>query len=738
MSKTLKYFIVFILSFLAIFFDFDNLNILLTIPLLTFFMFNGIASFLISFSGLACGSLLYYFINESYLNSIYLLIGLCIYFVIYHFSLFIHRKLIINYLTSNILAIILSYLIYQFSYENFNIYNFTIVLLLGCLLTLLFSYLLKKFSFYLFTFQDDKAKVLALSLTIIYFSLINNIISSKFLLYTSIGLITLLLLIFALKNNTINVLAINSVIILFGLLYNIPILYEYLYITLITSIGLSINSSKHTYLNSLFILAIFIAIYFIKKINDFYYYLSMALIVSLFLLFIKKKNDENIENQYYRLYVDNKDEMLEQLNNFQKMFLTLSENFNKSRISKILEKTKKEVFDKLCSNCPEIDNCHKKGKHLLLNYINDSLNNTLTDDKIRYIRQNCLKQEIYFSLLDKFTTTYLINNYQKQEDAKMKDIIATDFYSFSKIMEQCSQTFNNDRLLISNNFYKNLKNILEDYQYDVLFINNLSNENKYQFDIAIKNITVKEIKEVLLPIINNTLQTCMMISHIDNATLSSSYFIISIIEIENLKIDYAIKQSNEDVKANGDSFTTLKNKNLFFLAISDGMGHGLEANEESKFTLDTLRAMLKTNMDIKTAINLVNDIIQLKNDLESYTTLDLLAINMKKKIASFYKLGAFNAYIIRNHQVTEVNNYSLPLGIVSIDSPSPSSYIIEKGDIIVMCSDGMIDDTNRNIHAILEDLSMDLPATMCNVLFSQLISIRQNADDATLAIITIN
>ena len=82
MSKTLKYFIVFILSFLAIFFDFDNLNILLTIPLLTFFMFNGIASFLISFSGLACGSLLYYFINESYLNSIYLLIGLCIYFII--------------------------------------------------------------------------------------------------------------------------------------------------------------------------------------------------------------------------------------------------------------------------------------------------------------------------------------------------------------------------------------------------------------------------------------------------------------------------------------------------------------------------------------------------------------------------------------------------------------------------------------------------------------------------------
>ena len=55
-----------------------------------------------------------------------------------------------------------------------------------------------------------------------------------------------------------------------------------------------------------------------------------------------------------------------------------------------------------------------------------------------------------------------------------------------------------------------------------------------------------------------------------------------------------------------------------------------------------------------------------------------------------------------------------------------------------MCSDGMIDDSNLNVISILEDLAMDDASTICNLLFSKLIKIRENGDDATLAIITLN
>ena len=230
----------------------------------------------------------------------------------------------------------------------------------------------------------------------------------------------------------------------------------------------------------------------------------------------------------------------------------------------------------------------------------------------------------------------------------------------------------------------------------------------------------------------------MKIDKIDHATLSSNYYIISISEQKPLQIDFSIKQSNEDIKANGDSYFTLTEKNIFYLAISDGMGCGINANEESKFTLDTLISMLKAKIDIVESINLSNNILQLKNVFESYTTLDLCAIDIHKSIVSFFKLGAFTTFIIRDHIVTEVNNYSLPLGIIEHINVIPSSYKIKQGDIIIMCSDGMIDDSNLNVISILEDLSIDDASTICNLLFSKLIRIRENGDDATLAVITIN
>lgn len=737
MKKLFKYLVAFILSILVIFYDFDNLNILLAIPLFTFLMFNGLPNMLISFLGLTVGSLFYYFINGTYLNSIYLLIALCIYFLIYHLSLLIHSKLIINYLTSNIISLIISYLIYVLTNGIFNLYNLTLFILLSCLISLLFAYLLKNFSFYLLTFSNDSSKVLLVSLLLMNVSLIAKIANNKLFLYFTLGSILIILFIYALRSNILEVLALNSALIILGFFFKIDLLYNYLYLTLPLSVALAFNNQSLKYLNCLLVLALYIIIYFLKDISDFNYYMTLALLTSLSVLLINNKKPKIAKDYYYQLYVNNKNEMLKQFASFENLFRTLGSNFHKEMINDLLEKVQVDVFSLWCKNCPKATKCFQKGQHLLINYLKNTLYNKQTFDSLRYLKNNCEKQDSYFILLDKFVNN-LISNYQKETSNIVKDIIANHFESFASIMNQYYKAFNNDKLILSNNFYKNLKELLADYQYDVLFVNNLSNDKQYQFNLGLKDISVVDIKEFLMPLISETLQTNMEIASLDIATLSANYFILTIKEKEKLKVSYAIKQSNEDIKANGDSITTLNNNNLFFLAISDGMGHGITANDESKFTLDTLMAMLKTNMDIKTSINLANELIKLKKDNETYTTLDLLAIDLQRNIASFYKLGAFNAYIIRNHQVTEVNNYSLPLGIVTNLNPLASSFIIEKGDIIVMCSDGMIDDTNSNVLAILEDLTMDLPQTLCNVLFSQLITVRQNNDDATLAIVTIN
>lgn len=737
-KKILKVVIIIIVSFLATFYNKDGLNIILAIPLVAFFMFNGLNYFLISLSSMAFGFFYNYLQSNEYYGFVNFLIALCIYFFFYYLLLIFNKKLIINYFTSCVLSIVISYFIYYlYSFDYFTS-NILIVLFLACIITFLFSFLIKKFSFHLLIFKDESSLIILFSLLSLFICNIIYLSKNVVFEYICLGCLLLLVCIFALKNTLTNVLALNSSILILSFLFNQAIISSYIYLIILISSLLSLNKSKYNYLNSLLALTCFIIYYLIKPQNDTISYLFVSAILTLSLLFINPKHNDYNTNNYYKQYVKNKNEMLFQLQNFQTMFVNIGDNFKKAKHNRILQRAKEEVFNTLCFNCSEMENCHKKGKHLLLNYIKDSLNNNLDENKIRYIKQNCVKQETYFKLLDKFTNTYLIKNYQKEDQTKMKDIISSDFYSFAKIMEKCCNSFINDKLILANNFYKNINDVLLSYKFDVVFINNLSTEDTYKFEIAIKDIKYDEIEAILLPIINETLQAKMEVISIDLATLSFSYFIISIKEIDRINVNFAVKQSNEDIKANGDSYTSFNTSNNFYIAISDGMGNGLDANEESKFTLDTLFSMIKTKMGVKSSILLTNDLIQLKNDFESYTTLDLLSIDKQTKIATFYKLGAFNAYIIRNHSVTEVNNYSLPLGILDDIFIHPTSYKLEKDDIIIMCSDGMIDDTNKDIIPILEDIIVDSPKVICNTLFSHLIDIRQNSDDATLIVITIS
>ena len=82
MKNIFKYILTFILSILAIFYSKEELNIIFAIPLLAFFMFNGIRVFIISLSGLTIGSLINYLLFQNIVQPTYLLIGISIYFLL--------------------------------------------------------------------------------------------------------------------------------------------------------------------------------------------------------------------------------------------------------------------------------------------------------------------------------------------------------------------------------------------------------------------------------------------------------------------------------------------------------------------------------------------------------------------------------------------------------------------------------------------------------------------------------
>ncbi len=142
----------------------------------------------------------------------------------------------------------------------------------------------------------------------------------------------------------------------------------------------------------------------------------------------------------------------------------------------------------------------------------------------------------------------------------------------------------------------------------------------------------------------------------------------------------------------GDSFDSIYLENgCYLLAISDGMGSGKRAGEDSRAAVGMLRALFSAGFDAETAVGLVNSILVLKSAEETFATLDLLLVNTRSFEAEFIKAGAAASFIKRGTSVRTYTAGSLPAGMLASPDAAKMQTKVSPGDMIVMLSDGIAD-----------------------------------------------
>ncbi len=152
---------------------------------------------------------------------------------------------------------------------------------------------------------------------------------------------------------------------------------------------------------------------------------------------------------------------------------------------------------------------------------------------------------------------------------------------------------------------------------------------------------------------------------------------------------------NSKVKSNspisGDSTLQIRlNDGKYLIAISDGMGSGPEARKSSQIAIKMLERLLMSGFDKDTSIDLINTTIMNAND-EIFATLDILIVDLYNGKIEFIKNGACPTYVKNGKRVQIVKSLSLPAGILNNINLTTYDKDIENQDIILMCSDGVID-----------------------------------------------
>ena len=148
----------------------------------------------------------------------------------------------------------------------------------------------------------------------------------------------------------------------------------------------------------------------------------------------------------------------------------------------------------------------------------------------------------------------------------------------------------------------------------------------------------------------------------------------------------------EEQQVSGDSFSFFyENEGELAMILSDGMGSGEDAERESESVLLLLERMLSAGFREETAIRLINSVLALRAEQNTFATLDISRINLYGGTCEFIKIGGAATYLRRGNWLECVEAKTLPIGMLrQVDY----DFMVKKlydGDYIIMMSDGVLD-----------------------------------------------
>lgn len=297
-----------------------------------------------------------------------------------------------------------------------------------------------------------------------------------------------------------------------------------------------------------------------------------------------------------------------------------------------------------------------------------------------------------------------------------------------------------------NGVSKAIQNMAKDIQKELELGEKYEKENKEIIEILKqKNINIEDISiskedryivdiylnEILETLKINTIEKVLTKVLKENIVLNDEVSVGKKLSfISDDKYVMAIG-SGETIKSksqvSGDSTLNIRLKDgKYLVAISDGMGSGQEAKKSSTQALRMLENLLLSGFDKNTSLELINTSLINQNS-EVFSTLDIAIIDLYKGTIEFIKSGACPTYIKNKKKVQIIKSNTLPAGIIDVNDVQTFDKDISTGDIMLMCSDGILDSNveykNKElwIKYLLEDIETNNTQKIADLILSEAI-----------------
>jgi len=201
----------------------------------------------------------------------------------------------------------------------------------------------------------------------------------------------------------------------------------------------------------------------------------------------------------------------------------------------------------------------------------------------------------------------------------------------------------------------------------------------------------------------------------------------------------AVLRPREGETVSGDSMTAFETESCsLYLLLSDGMGTGEAARRESAMVLRLLERFLQAGIDPEAALLTLNDAMTLRSaETGSFTTIDLLRLDLRSAQATLYKYGAAPSYLKHGGRVHRISGTSLPAGLhAGSQPPDATALTLEEDSFLIMLSDG-VTDTERDewLQNLLAGWQGTDPQALAGLILSTLRQSGPLSDDCSIQIL---
>lgn len=359
-----------------------------------------------------------------------------------------------------------------------------------------------------------------------------------------------------------------------------------------------------------------------------------------------------------------------------------------------------DLSERLCKDCSNCTACWKtdfydtyKATFSILNSVEQNGYICETDVPVAFARR-CINLGEFLAETNRSLEIAKVNLNWMNRMAESREAISGQLGEVAKIIDDFSKDLS-DTIAVNSDEERQIINQLKLNHIHVKQISIMERRSKRQ-DIYViarttkgRCITTKETATI----IGNAIGKKVKPDEGSKNILTKDYETYIFVEDTTFKtLTGVAKVPRVGESVSGDNFSIMNlGTGDMIMTLSDGMGSGKLACEESESVVELLEQLIDAGFKEESAIKLINSILVSRSESQMFSTVDMSILNLYTGICDFIKIGASTTFIKRDNWVESICSTTLPVGMfntVDFDGVSKKLY---DGDFIVMVTDGVLD-----------------------------------------------